>query len=165
MPGRRENRCRPANAFRICRPRVQRRGVQISIRIFHFFRTFPLLENIVFDTTWKDRLRLVRGWEMSDRTREVMARLGRRFAIGRSSWSIAQSLSANFVAILFVRLAAEAAFGGDDEPTASLTHHEIPTGPSWRRCMGLSRRIGSLRSFRQSQTGKVMSIAERVTVL
>ena len=138
----------------------QRAGVQIIYQDLSLFPNLSVAENIVFRHHVEKPARLVRRAEIIKQAREVMARLGVDLAleevVGRLPIAVRQ-----LVAICRA-LAAEARLVVMDEPTASLTHHEIDALLDTVRGLK-AHRIATV--FVSHKLEEVMSIAERVTVL
>jgi simple sugar transport system ATP-binding protein len=138
----------------------QRAGVQIIYQDLSLFPNLSAAENIVFRHHVEKPARLVRWPEISRQASEVMARLGvdlpLREAVGRLPIAVRQ-----LVAICRA-LAAEARLVVMDEPTASLTHHEIDALLETVRGLK-AHRIATV--FVSHKLEEVLRIAERVTVL
>jgi simple sugar transport system ATP-binding protein len=138
----------------------QRAGVQIIYQDLSLFPNLSATENIVFRHHVEKPARLVRWPEMIRQAREVMTRLGVELplveVVGRLPIAVRQ-----LVAICRA-LAAEARLVVMDEPTASLTHHEIDALLETVRSLK-AHRIATV--FVSHKLEEVMRIAERVTVL
>ena len=138
----------------------QRAGVQIIYQDLSLFPNLSVAENIVFRHHVEKPARLVRWPDMIRQAREVIARLDvdlpLQELVGRLPIAVRQ-----LVAICRA-LAAEARLVVMDEPTASLTHHEIDALLDVVRGLK-SHRIATV--FVSHKLEEVMSIAERVTVL
>ncbi|MBV9643005.1 MAG: sugar ABC transporter ATP-binding protein [Verrucomicrobia bacterium] len=138
----------------------QRAGVQIIYQDLSLFPNLSVAENILFRRHLAMPSRLVRRAEIVKQAREVMARLGVNLpveeVVGRLPIATRQ-----LVAICRV-LAAEARLVVMDEPTASLTHHEIDALLETVRGLK-AHRIATV--FVSHKLEEVMRIAERVTVL
>jgi simple sugar transport system ATP-binding protein len=138
----------------------QRAGVQIIYQDLSLFPNLSVAENIVFRRHVERPARVVRLLETARQAREVTCRLGIDLPleemVGRLPIAIRQ-----LVAICRA-LAAEARLVVMDEPTASLTHHEIDALLETVR--GLKTH-GIATVFVSHKLEEVMRIAERVTVL
>jgi simple sugar transport system ATP-binding protein len=138
----------------------QRAGVQIIYQDLSLFPNLSVAENIVFRHHVEKPAGLVRRLEIIRQSREVMVRLGVDLpleeVVGRLPIAVRQ-----LVAICRA-LAAEARLVVMDEPTASLTHHEIDALLETVR--GLKAH-GIATVFVSHKLEEVMTIAERVTVL
>jgi simple sugar transport system ATP-binding protein len=138
----------------------QRAGVQIIYQDLSLFPNLSVAENIVFRHHVERPARLVRWPDMIRQAREVIARLDvdlpLQELVGRLPIAVRQ-----LVAICRA-LAAEARLVVMDEPTASLTDHEIDALLDVVRGLK-SHRIATV--FVSHKLEEVMSIAERVTVL
>jgi simple sugar transport system ATP-binding protein len=138
----------------------QRAGVQIIYQDLSLFPNLSAAENIVFRHHVEKPARLVSWPDMIKQAREVMARLGVELpleeVVGRLPIAVRQ-----LVAICRA-LAAEARLVVMDEPTASLTHHEIDALLETVRSLK-AHRIATV--FVSHKLEEVMRIAERVTVL
>jgi simple sugar transport system ATP-binding protein len=138
----------------------QRAGVQIIYQDLSLFPNLSVAENIAFRHHVETPARLVRRREIVRQAREVMSRLGVDLPleelVGRLPIATRQ-----LVAICRA-LAAEARLVVMDEPTASLTHHEIDALLETVRGLK-THKIATV--FVSHKLEEVMRIAERVTVL
>ncbi|HZC36809.1 MAG TPA: sugar ABC transporter ATP-binding protein [Chthoniobacterales bacterium] len=138
----------------------QRAGVQIIYQDLSLFPNLSVAENMVFRHHVERPARLVRWAEMVKQAKEVMARLGVGLPldemVGRLPIAVRQ-----LVAICRA-LAAEARLVVMDEPTASLTHHEIDALLETVRGLK-AHRIATV--FVSHKLEEVMRVAERVTVI
>jgi simple sugar transport system ATP-binding protein len=138
----------------------QRAGIQIIYQDLSLFPNLSVAENIAFRHHVETPVRLVRWREIVRQAREVMSRLGVDLpleeVVGRLPIATRQ-----LVAICRA-LAAEARLVVMDEPTASLTHHEIDA--LLETVHGLKTH-GIATVFVSHKLEEVMRIAERVTVL
>jgi simple sugar transport system ATP-binding protein len=138
----------------------QRAGVQIIYQDLSLFPNLSVAENIVFRRHLETPARLVRLIEIFGQARKVMARLGVDLPLEEVVGRLPIA-SRQLVAICRA-LAAEARLVVMDEPTASLTHHEIDALLETVR--GLKAH-GIATVFVSHKLEEVMRIAERVTVL
>src|ERR1700730_6055559 len=138
----------------------QRAGVQIIYQDLSLFPNLSVAENIVFRHHVERPARLVRWLEIVRQAREVMSRLGVDLpleeVVGRLPIATRQ-----LVAICRA-LAAEARLVVMDEPTASLTHHDID---ALLKTVHVLKTHGIATVFVSHKLEEVMRIAERVTVL
>jgi simple sugar transport system ATP-binding protein len=138
----------------------QRAGVQIIYQDLSLFPNLSVAENIVFRHHVETPVRLVRWRDIVRQAGEVVLRLAVDLpleeVVGRLPIATRQ-----LVAICRA-LAAEARLVVMDEPTASLTHHEIDSLLETVR--GLKTH-GIATVFVSHKLEEVMRIAERVTVL
>jgi len=138
----------------------QRAGVQIIYQDLSLFPNLSVAENIVFRHHVEKPANLVRLARIISQAREVTARLGVDLpleeTVGRLPIAVRQ-----LVAICRA-LAAEARLVVMDEPTASLTHHEIDALLETVRGLK-AHKIATM--FVSHKLEEVMRIAERVTVL
>ena len=138
----------------------QRAGVQIIYQDLSLFPNLSVAENIVFRHHVETPARLVRWNEIARQAAAVTARLGvdlpLKEVVGRLPIATRQ-----LVAICRA-LAAEARLVVMDEPTASLTHHEIDALLETVRTLK-THAIATV--FVSHKLEEVMRIAERVTVL
>lgn len=138
----------------------QRAGVQIIYQDLSLFPNLSVAENIVFRHHVEKPANLVRLAQIISQARGVTARLGvdlpMEETVGRLPIAVRQ-----LVAICRA-LAAEARLVVMDEPTASLTHHEIDALLETVRSLK-AHKIATM--FVSHKLEEVMRIAERVTVL
>ena len=138
----------------------QRAGVQIIYQDLSLFPNLSVAENIAFRHHVETPARLVRWRKIVGQARGVTSRLGVDLplaeVVGRLPIA-ARQLVANCRA-----LNAEARLVVMDEPTASLTHHEIDA--LLEAVRGLKSH-GIATVFVSHKLEEVMQIAERVTVL
>jgi simple sugar transport system ATP-binding protein len=138
----------------------QRAGVQIIYQDLSLFPNLSVAENIVFRHHVEKPANVVRLAQIISQAREVTARLGVNLpleeTVGRLPIAVRQ-----LVAICRA-LAAEARLVVMDEPTASLTHHEIDALLETVRGLK-AHKIATM--FVSHKLEEVMRIAERVTVL
>lgn len=138
----------------------QRAGVQIIYQDLSLFPNLSVAENIVFRHHVEKPANLVRLAQIISQARGVTARLGvdlpMEETVGRLPIAVRQ-----LVAICRA-LAAEARLVVMDEPTASLTHHEIDALLETVRNLK-AHKIATM--FVSHKLEEVMRIAERVTVL
>jgi simple sugar transport system ATP-binding protein len=138
----------------------QRAGIQIIYQDLSLFPNLSVAENIVFRHHVEKPGRVVRRREMVTKANAVMSRLD----VGLPADEIVGRLpiaTRQLVAILRA-LAAEARLVVMDEPTASLTHHEID---ALLQTVGVLKSHGIATVFVSHKLEEVMRIAERVTVL
>jgi len=138
----------------------QRAGVQIIYQDLSLFPNLSVAENIVFRHHVEKPAKLVRRLEIIRQAREVMARLGVDLPLEEIVGQL--PIAVRQLVAICRALAAEARLVVMDEPTASLTHHEIDA--LLETVHGLkAHRIATI--FVSHKLEEVMSIAERVTVL
>src|SRR5215469_4354450 len=138
----------------------QRAGIQIIYQDLSLFPNLSVAENIMFRRHVEKSGRPVNEREMVTHTREVMSRLGVDLPTAETVGRL--PIAARQLVAICRALAAEARLVVMDEPTASLTHHEIDA--LLETVSGLKlHRIATV--FVSHKLEEVMRIAERVTVL
>jgi simple sugar transport system ATP-binding protein len=138
----------------------QRAGVQIIYQDLSLFPNLSVAENIVFRHHVETPARLIRWREMVRQAREVMSRLGVDLPLEEVVGRL--PIAGRQLVAICRALAAEARLVVMDEPTASLTHHEIDALLETVR--GLKTH-GIATVFVSHKLEEVMRVAERVTVL
>jgi simple sugar transport system ATP-binding protein len=138
----------------------QRAGVQIIYQDLSLFPNLSVAENIAFRHHVETPARLVRWRDIVQQAREVMTRLGVELPLAEVVGRL--PIATRQLVAICRALAAEARLVVMDEPTASLTHHEIDSLLETVR--GLKTH-GIATVFVSHKLEEVMRIAERVTVL
>ncbi len=138
----------------------QRAGVQIIYQDLSLFPNLSVAENIVFRHHVETPARLVRRREIMRHAREVMSRLGVDLPLEELVGGL--PIATRQLVAICRALTAEARLVVMDEPTASLTHHEIDALLETVRGLK-THKIATV--FVSHKLEEVMRIAERVTVL
>src|SRR5215472_875956 len=138
----------------------QRAGVQIIYQDLSLFPNLSVAENIAFRHHVETPARLVRWRETLGQARGVTSRLGVDLPLEEVVGRL--PIAARQLVAICRALNAEARLVVMDEPTASLTHHEIDALLETVR--GLKNH-GIATVFVSHKLEEVMRIAERVTVL
>ena len=138
----------------------QRAGVQIIYQDLSLFPNLSVAENIAFRHHVETPARLVRRREILRQARGVTSRLGVELPMDEVVGRL--PIAARQLVAICRALNAEARLVVMDEPTASLTHHEIDALLETVR--GLKNH-GIATVFVSHKLEEVMRIAERVTVL
>jgi simple sugar transport system ATP-binding protein len=138
----------------------QRAGIQIIYQDLSLFPNLSVAENIMFRRHVEKSGRPVNEREMVIHAREVMSRLGVDLPTSETVGRL--PIAARQLVAICRALAAEARLVVMDEPTASLTHHEID---ALLETVGVLKSHGIANVFVSHKLEEVMRIAERVTVL
>ncbi|MBV8815677.1 MAG: sugar ABC transporter ATP-binding protein [Verrucomicrobia bacterium] len=138
----------------------QRAGVQIIYQDLSLFPNLSVAENIVFRRHLEHPGRVVRWRGIAAQAKGVMSRLGVDLPLGEAVGRL--PIAARQLVAILRALAAEARLVVMDEPTASLTHHEID---ALLQNVDVLKGHGIATVFVSHKLEEVMRIAERVTVL
>ena len=135
-------------------------GIQVIYQDLSLFPNLSVWENIAIDQELGAPLSAVRRKAMRTTAAEVLATLGAHLPL---DGSVGQLAVAERQLVAICRgLAANARLLFMDEPTSSLTHHEVA------RLLEIVRRLKELRVavvFVSHRLEEVVALAERVTVL
>jgi simple sugar transport system ATP-binding protein len=138
----------------------QRAGIQIIYQDLSLFPNLSVAENIMFRRHVEKSARPVNQREMITHAREVTSRLGVDLPTAETVGRL--PIAARQLVAICRALAAEARLVVMDEPTASLTHHEID---ALLETVEVLKSHGIATVFVSHKLEEVMQIAERVTVL
>ncbi|MBV8274595.1 MAG: sugar ABC transporter ATP-binding protein, partial [Verrucomicrobia bacterium] len=138
----------------------QRAGIQIIYQDLSLFPNLSVGENIMFRHHVEKSVRPVNERKMMIHARDVMSRLGIELPTAETVGRL--PIADRQLVAICRALAAEARLVVMDEPTASLTHHEID---ALLETVGVLKSHGIATVFVSHKLEEVMRIAERVTVL